>query len=183
MSRLRYVSLALVVTAALLATGTGAFSAVDAERSTQVAVVPDSEAYLGIQSETVRLDNGVDRSADSADTPGAGPPNRGSGGAREEVALLTLTNRFPDPITDLDVTPAEEPLGESHTPPNVVGNSLGTERVDGNEWKVTATVVCSDANHNEEDWAFDVEASGDSFSVETTERVTVECTGEPPANR
>lgn len=172
----------LAGTVLLLAAGTGAFSSTTADRSVEVAVVPSDQAYLGIESEPIELDNGAHGPITSGNA-GAPSAGGGPGGVRAEVTLLTLTNRFAGPIQELTVTPAEGRPGGSSTPPNVVANSLSTGSPPGvgESTAVTARVVCSNANENEETWRFDVVASGDSFSVETTATVTVRCTGDPPA--
>jgi hypothetical protein len=175
MNRLRYLSLALVLVAAALATGTGAFTSVNGDRAMAVSVVENDEALLGISANRIELDNGV-RRAGTNDTDG----NPNAAGARDDVTLLTITNRFPESLSQVSVSRVGD--GASG-PPNILANSLSydTQVESGGSIAVTARVVCSNANGNEETWRFRIEASGESASVETTESVTVECTGEPPA--
>lgn len=176
MNRRRTLSLALVLVAAALATGSGAFTSVQGDRATTVQVVESDEALLGTSPSRVELDNGAQR---TGNTSGAGSANT-AGGAQEEVRLLTVTNRFQVPLTHVSVTRVDD--GASGSPPNIGGQGLSYDGQieSGGSTAVTARVVCSNAQENEETWRFRIEASGDTVSVQTTETVTVECTGDPP---
>lgn len=176
MGRLRHLSIALAALVLLSAVGTGAFSSASADRQVTVAVAEDDRALIGVESDGVELDNG----AHIGDNETQEGQSRG-GGTRQTVTLLRLTNRFQEPVTEVDV----ELIGGDHrTPPNLGTGGLSDFEtiVVGESAAVTADVVCSNAAGNEETWTLRVEASGESFSVETTERVTVTCTGSPPAN-
>lgn len=175
MNRLRYLSLALVLVAAALATGTGAFTSVNGDRAMAVSVVENDEALLGISSNRIELDNGAHGNGNAGS---AG--NSNATGARDDVTLLTITNRFPEQLSQVSVSRVGDGAG---SPPNIVARSLSyDEQIEsGGSIAVTARVVCSHASGNEETWRFRIEASGESASIETTETVTVECTGEPPA--
>jgi hypothetical protein len=175
MSRLRYASLALIVAAALLATGSGAFSSVDASRASTIEVASDGEAYLAIEKpeeqpeEPIELDNGVN--SEENGTPGAG----GGGQFEEAVTILTITNNF---HSDIDVTASPGEDSTQGPPPKFNGHGLEVDQ-NGNEFDVTADIVCSSADETE-DLEVVIEAHSDdgALSVETTEEVTIECTGE-----
>jgi len=88
MSRLRYASLALIVAAALLATGSGAFTSADASRASTIGVAGDGEAYLGVT---------VDETKGTVD----GDP----------FPLLELTDNFPEDVgVDSVSVPDDAPI-------------------------------------------------------------------------
>jgi hypothetical protein len=163
MTRLRYVSFVLVVVAALLVTGTGAFASTSAERANSVNVAPDERAFLEIDADEIELRNG--RSGNSSNRSGGGPT---------EVRLLTIRNHFSGEVETLTVTPTDG--ATAGRPPKIVDDTLETADVRPDEYAVTADVVCSGAA-DEGELTLGIEARGDSFSVTTTETVTVTCTG------
>lgn len=163
MTRLRHTSLLLVVLAALVATGTGAFTTVGAERPFEVGVADQEQALLGVQPYDITTDN---------------PPTSHN--------LLTVDNNFDQRITvTVTVTPEDRtehpklkslrPDGEGthHTPDSLVSQfSLGPASSE----TVRATVSCNNAT-DKVDWDMTVSAEGDSVSVETADSITVSCTG------
>jgi hypothetical protein len=164
MTRIRYVSFVLVVVAALLATGTGAFASTSAERANSVNVAPDERAFLEIDADEIELRNG--RSGNSS--------NRSGGSSPTEVRLLTIRNHFASEVETLTVTPTDG--ATAGTPPKIVDDTLETAEIRPDEYAVTADVVCSGAAA-EGTLRLLIEARGDSFGVSTSETVTVACVG------
>lgn len=191
MMRLRTLALVLVVAALALSVGTGAFSATTAERGVQVSVVPDSQAFLSIDEHHPELDNGMTGNGGNsgndntgttgtAGTSGSGASTGGSAGQTKRVTLLTLENKFGHELTNVAV----DLTGDmSSTPPEAKDVEAPEPLGLGGTGEVTAKVVCSGADENTETWTVDIEAwTDDTVHVETSERVTVECTGEPPSS-
>lgn len=103
-----------VVAVLMIASGTGAFSAMEAERSTAVDVVDDESAMLGLEYDIVVVDE-----------------------PESEETLVTVTNRLPVSITvDLDVDAPGDGLP-------VIEPDTGTlDLSSGGSDAVTATVDC-----------------------------------------
>ncbi len=146
-ARLRRAVLVAVAVALLVSVGpTGAFSAVEAERGVHVAVVPDSEAYLAVESAERDLANGTN----------------------EDVPLLGLENQFPSDLTTVSATVTETSLvedGSVETP-----DGLGV----GEHGEVTATVVC-DGDGETAELTVKVETTGSGVAVELRRTVHVSC--------
>lgn len=166
MTRLRRASLVFVVLAAVLATGTGAFSTVGAERPFEVGVADQSEALLGVETHDIETDN---------------PPT--------EHDLLTLHNRFDQSVevtlsVDPDV-PREHPkLKRLSTGDAISDNFPETFTFDlGSDDRETVdtTVMCNNATEGAA-WDVAISAEGESASVETTDTIEVTCTGDGYGN-
>jgi len=171
MTRLRHASFLLVVLAVLLATGTGAFTTVGAERPFEVSVADEENALLGIErpfpDDRIKLNNGVNNEQE------------GSSGGKDQfdrVEILTITNRYSEDI-DITVTPSEGSTRGS--PPKFAGEHALDVEQHGDEFDVTADIVCSNADA-EDELTVSIEAHSDdgAFSVRTTETITVTCTGQ-----
>jgi hypothetical protein len=152
MTRLRRVA---VVLAALAVVGTtiptGGLSSASAERSVSVDVVPDDEAFLGID----KHDQTVYGSSDDQNSQ-----------FEEQVTLLTVTNRFPSDLTTVSAT--------------VTGSLIESESVEtpdrldiGAHGSVTATVDCD--GDGQTAVTVDIVASNSVVTVELTRHVTIEC--------
>lgn len=151
---IRRSAVVLAVLAVLVVTSTGGLSTMTADRTAEVAVVPDDRAYLGVQTTDQSLAAGT-----------------------REVAIVDLRNRLGADLTDVDVTVR----GDDATPPLVVQGpdepgSLGS----GHGETVTATVACNAGNTTTtETWTVSVTASGDGVSVTLDRPVTVTCEPAP----
>jgi hypothetical protein len=151
MNRLRRLGVVAIATLVLLTTGTGGVATISGDRSVELAVADQGEAYVGAEP--------------AEPTVGAGPP--------EDVVVLTLTNRFEQPLT-VDVTVQ----GDGPTPPVLQGYDAPDHLGTGEAAAVTATVNCdASPGTDTETWTVDVSATGDDVSVDTTRTVTVACTG------
>jgi hypothetical protein len=151
---IRRSAVVLAALALLVVTGTGGLSTVTADRTAEVAVVPDDRAYLGVQTTDRSLVTGT-----------------------HAVGIVDLRNRFGADLTDVDVTLR----GDDATPPLVVQDvdepgSLGS----GHSDTVTATVACDAGNTTTtETWTVSVTASGDGVSVALERPITVTCEPAP----
>ena len=159
MRRAAYAGVALA--ALLLVSSTGGFTSVNADRPLGIAVADDDEAFLGIETTEPTLANG----------------------RHDAVALATVTNRLPGPLTDVDVrltgaTGGQPPKLLPQGNPDVTVPATLDVTEDGT---VTADVGCSAAGGGAHTvtWDLHLEASGDGVTVELTRPVTVTCTGEP----
>jgi len=161
----RRVSLALaLVGVALLAAGTGGFSATTADRGVNVAVVDDENALLGVDDESVVLDNGNN----------------------SRVSLLTLENQAdasPLTVTDLTVetAPGERNL-TAGPPPKISGVSVDSESPSTKRPIVADKIVCANSTRNEKTLLIGLTAASDDFTVELTREVNVVCSGDPSGN-
>ncbi|MFB6082661.1 MAG: hypothetical protein ABEJ94_00260 [Halorientalis sp.] len=156
MGRLKLASVVFAFAAVSLAVGTGAFSSVSADRGVEVAVVEDEEALLGIEGGPHAFPNG-----------------------NEDRELLTVTNRFAQPVTvTVEITDSGDggvpTLKESDDEKEVV---LDAGEDDSIEWKIQCSSQGGKADPQTETWTIDVSATGETVSVETTETVTIQCTG------
>jgi len=162
---IRRVPLALALLGiALLAVGTGGFSATSADRGVSVAVVDDENALLGVENGAVALDNGN----------------------HSDVTLLALENQADSTrlrIADLTVeTPPDERALDAGSPPKLYGVSVESN---GNPTKrriVADKVVCASNRGNEKRVIVGLTASSEHLTVELAREVVVECTGNPPAD-
>jgi hypothetical protein len=98
----RIAMVGLVVAAALLAVGTGGFSAMAADRGVEVTVVDDSEAFVGYEAScdddgdlSVTVTNRFDRAVDegSVTVPGA-MEQLGSLGSRDDKTVEFNSSKF-----------------------------------------------------------------------------------------
>jgi hypothetical protein len=161
MTRLRHASLVLVVLAALLATGSGAFTTVGAERPFEVSVADDKNALLGVETHSIETAN---------------QPSHGE--------LATLHNRFDQPVKvslsfDEDVPNDQPKLKRLSTGDSSSGTFPETFTFDleeGDMETVDATVMCNNATEGAA-WDVAISAEGESVSVETTDTIQVHCTG------
>lgn len=153
MRRVRRTALALATLTLLVSVvSTGGFSSVSAERTVQVAVADDPRAYLSIAEPARNLSSGEQR-----------------------VTLLTLRNRFPTDLTDVEVTVT----GDGAPPAKLVVN--GPNPVEhpeslavGSEGDVVVTVVC-DGNGGTDEFRVAVDASGPGAGVELNRTVRLAC--------
>lgn len=157
----RWLYLVALVLALSLLVSTGGFSAVNADRSVSVSVVPDDQALLGIAQHNVELDNG----------------------RHDDVTLVTLENQFPEDLSDVQVWVHED--DDQRAPKFLSQNSsvvsVSGELGVGESVPVRADVGCSNAggSGSTEEWTVRVVASGGSAEVELNRTVSVTCTGEP----
>lgn len=162
MTRLRRASFVFVVLAAVLATGTGAFGSVGAERPFEVSVADQDDALLGVETYHVTTDN---------------PPT--------DHELVALHNRF-DQSVEVTLSfgedaPADHPklkrLSTGDTTSRTFPESFTFDLGEGNVETVDATVSCNNATDGAT-WDVAISAEGESVSVETTETIQVTCTGD-----
>lgn len=151
----------LLVVAALvclgLVVGSGGFSTVSAERGFSVAVADDGNAYLGVQTHAPELRNG-----------------------NHDVALVTVTNRFPTAIVDVDATIRS---AKTPRPPRLTGHGLEPPSAPisvGESAAVTARVTCGANPGGTSEFAVHLTAvTATGSTVELERGITVTCTGEP----
>ena len=170
MTRLRRASFALVVLAAVLATGTGAFSTVGAERTFEVGVAEQDEALLGVENEeTVSIEYGVNQQGDKGG---------GAGRVSREVELLTITNHHTDTL-HVRVTTNDATRGQ---PPTFLDESVYVGSLQrGTDVAVRGDVVCAGASDEDElPVTITAETSDGAFNVTTTEEIRVECERHTP---
>lgn len=148
MRTIRQFGLAIgVLAAVLLATGTGGFSAMEADRGVTVAVVDDEHAYLGVTTHDHRLEPGM-----------------------HDVTLLTLTNRFGRDL-DVTVTVTDDDRG----PPLLIQSYDRSENLPAYTSRdVTADIVCS-GQGGSETVTVAVVASSPGVEVQLSRDVTVVC--------
>lgn len=143
-----------VVTAVLIATGTGGFSAMAADRSLQVSVVEDEHAFLGIEV--------VEREGTVGNT---------------QFTLLELTDNFGQDVDVDEVTVASE-----DAPIEVELPSEATS-TDGDFLAMDDTldvpVSCTEPTDGAVDVTLHIVASGTGVTVVKDKTVGVECS--PPA--
>ena len=156
MGKLKLASIVFAFAAVSLVVGAGAFSSVSADRGVEVSVVDDDEAMLGIEDGPHAFPNG-----------------------NEDRELLTVTNRFAQSVT---VTARITDSGDGGVPTLKDSTDRKTMTLDsgdtGNfEWKVQCSAQGGKANPQTETWTIDVLANGSAASVQTTQTVTIECTG------
>jgi len=147
----------LGVALALLLTlqGTSGYTAVAGDRSVQIAVAPDDQAYLGVDSEDRTLPVGHN----------------------EDVQLLTLTNNAPTRLTDVQVR-----IDDGTGPPPIISDRAtvgptGSSVPVGESVAVTADVTC--APGHKEQFKLYVTATNNTFRSELSRTVTVHCE-QPP---
>lgn len=137
-----FVVLVAMAATASLAVGSGGFSSAGAERGVTVSVVGDENAYMSLSY---------------ADKTVSGD---------EAVTFVTVANRFTEKVeftVDYDV---ETDDGVSVKP------SSGSETNDvgvGGEFDVAVALNCHSAGQHDATVSFDVAATGDSVSVETSD--------------
>ncbi|MFD1587086.1 hypothetical protein ACFR9U_08820 [Halorientalis brevis] len=160
MIRLKRLSFVLILSAALLTVGTGGFSATSIDRSTDISVVEDERAFLGLEAHGRELPYGTT----SEET------------THSDVRLLTIENQFESDITSLTVTDA------SHGTPHVIGSIETPNRLEvGSSTTISAAVVCSASGDGTVDLY--IKASTGSTTVEKTKSVSVTCSlQQTPAN-
>lgn len=140
-----------VLTAATLVP-TGGFTAASADRPVQIAVVPDDEAFVGIDRADPKLDNG--RHAD--------------------VELLRVHNDFADSVTVAARVPRENRPGQ---PPHVRDVSAPETLAPGASGAVTADVVCA-AARDRGTVTVELIVTGDGVDAVMERDVEITCTGE-----
>lgn len=113
MKRRRLVLLSLAVASLALAAGTGAFTAMSADRGVDVRVADDDSAYIGIEKETPTI----------------------TAGTSTEI-LMTLENNFPD--SSVTVVDFEATISNSKSMVNNVTDSWS-----GGSGEVSAEINCS----------------------------------------
>lgn len=161
MGRLKWTSIVFAFAAVSFAVGTGAFSSVSADRGVEVSVADDEDAMLGIvaaDGEKITSDN-----------------------LPQEQSAVTFHNRFGQTL-HLHVSLTDE---NPTAKPEFVSYRLEGRRVGpGDEVTLYAKINCKDGNPPpSEQWTFAVDATGETVSVETTETITVECTGNGYGNK
>jgi hypothetical protein len=157
----------MLVAAAGIAVGTGAFTATEVDRSVGVAVADDENAMLGLTLDDQVLDYG---------------PTRG-------IDLVTVTNRFDEPVTDVTV----EVVGDRRGPPPALRRASVPDADlplhSGESAHVTGTIVCAGSQNNSHQAdgtvTVSISATTGSTTVETTRDVPVTCVNraEESANR
>ena len=155
MGRLNWVSIVFACAAVSLAVGAGAFSSVSADRGVEVSVVDDEEAMLGIET--------------------AGDGEIESDNPTHDETLITFYNRLGGKIElTADIS---EPKPTQH--PKLKDYSLSKRTLEpGDRATLSADINCNNGNAtSDEDWNVAIDATGETVSVETTETITVECTG------
>lgn len=140
----------VVASLVLVAPQTGAFTSAAADRSISITVVDDESAYLGIQQSPVSV----------------------GGNENRNVVLLTVTNRFSEPL-ELNVHITEQ---NPDSRPSVARANGPARLAAGAESPVAAVVTC--ANSTGSDTAtVTLSASGDGVSVTANRTVAVDCIG------
>lgn len=149
MDSLRWVALAGILLSVTLATPqTAAFSSVSADRSVTVAVADDDDAFLGVERSPVSV------------------PQNGT----ERTPLLTVTNRFPMPVSMQWNVTDERP----HARPTIQ-NVSGPDTLDsGTTGTLQAVVVCGNSTSVERP-TIRVRATSEAVSVEIARSVEVRC--------
>lgn len=143
--------------------GSGGFSSVSAEGGVAVTVADDESAYLGVQTNEPRLENGN----------------------HQNVTLLTVTNQFPA-ATEATVMVT---IPSSTGPPPVVQRTQREQTTlgAGESTTVTADVTCGGTRTAELPVDISVSATDGTGSesihdVELQRDVAITCTGNPPAH-
>lgn len=158
MNRRRPAAALALVVSLLLVTSSGGFTTAASERNVQITSGTDDSALLTVESAAPELPNGNHR----------------------DVTVLTITNRFPAAIVDVD---ASVRSGGHPSPPRITGHGLQPPPTPigiGESVDVTASVTCG-ANPPEAD-RFTIRvaaATAGGSSVELERNVTITCTGEP----
>jgi hypothetical protein len=155
--------LVAVLTALLLAFGTGGFSAAQVDRAVQVSVAEDPNGYVGITylPDSVRVPYG------STDGQGNDP--------RSEVHVLTIENNLDDRMA-LTVVVTDSSGG----PPKLENSRGGEAEYDlggfdpGESALLDIPVVCA-ANGATETWQLRITAHGGDIDAILTREVTIEC--------
>lgn len=183
-SKLRYLSMALIACSlVLVAMGMGAFSTATTEQETTVDVAKES-AFLEFEpTDPTVSQSGVDHSVGQLPIIGqndvVGNVDNGS-----QVPLGTLTNRFSDSLTSIEVTVFEDGSEGVSTDgsaditvrnPTVVDDSISS----GASSQLTATVECASTTETTGTVNLSIEATGSSTSVSTAQQVQITCAGGP----
>lgn len=134
----------LVVTAATasLVVGSGGFSSASADRAMSVDVVGDDEAYMSLDYSDATVSGG------------------------KEVTFVTVSNRFTEEVeitVDYEVESDDGGQIESES-----GNETEDVGV-GEEFDVAVELDCQSNGRQDATVSFDVDATGDSVSAETSE--------------
>ena len=142
------VTLCVLALAMTLVTQTGAVSGISAERSIEVAVADDEDAFIGIEVQSVEIDrNGT-----------------------ANVTLLTAENRLDRPI-NLDGTVAGDVDNQRL---NVTALDVPESLSSGDRGRVVATVECANATTREA-LAVTLTASGEGTGVELSRELDAQC--------
>jgi hypothetical protein len=152
-------TLLVVVGAVLMAATlvpTGGFTAASADRSVQIAVVPDDEAFVSIDPANPTLDNGH----------------------HPDVELLRVHNGFGESVTVTARVPRENGTGP---PPHVRDVSGPGTLAPGASGAVTADVVCASARE-EGEVTVELVVTGEDVEVTMERQVEIACTGEGRGN-
>lgn len=167
--RLRHVL--LVLAAACLVTGTGAFSGASTDRDPTIGIAGPDSAYLGIESDGIEATLAtVPESNNTTDDSTAAATDR-TPTNETTVELLTVTNRLQ---STLDVTASI--ASRSSETPSVENVSGVTALSPGETSPLTATVTCG-IDTASDTLELTIVAIGDGVAIETTETVTVTCAG------
>ncbi|MCU4802196.1 hypothetical protein OB920_17610 [Halobacteria archaeon HArc-gm2] len=158
MTRRRPVAVLALAVSLVLVTSSGGFTTAASERTVQIASGADDSALLTVESAAPELPNGNHR----------------------DVTLLTITNRFPAAIVDVDasVRSAGHP-----SPPRLTGHGVQPPPTPvgiGESVAVTASVTCGANPPGSDRFTIRLAATtAGGSSVELERNVTVVCTGEP----
>ena len=144
--RRRVLMLCALVVVAGFAVGTGSYSAASVERDVTVDVVGDEDAYMSLlySDDTVRL----------------------GGSDVQEVTVVTVRNQFSQPI-DFAVT-VTATAGNGITVQSDATDTTSVSSGIGESFDVPATVTCQTPGQHRATLSFDVTATGESVSAETT---------------
>lgn len=170
----------LVLAAACLVAGSGAFSSVSAERGVEVSVAPDEQALLGIDApDSVTVSGGEQVTGNDTAVPGKGNEQGNGGDAAEgqsglrraSTTLLDVSNGFAQRV-DVTVSVADTDGGF----PRVEGFERTYSLGPGDEPVSVATnVTCPGNGQQERTVTVTLTDDGDSVHVELTREVTVTC--------
>jgi len=158
MTRRRPVAVVALAVSLVLVTSSGGFTTAASERTVQIASGADDSALLTVESAAPELPNGNHRG----------------------VALLTITNRFPAAIVDVDASVRS--TGHP-SPPRLTGHGVQPPPTPvgiGESVAVTASVTCGANPSGSDRFTIRVAAvTAGGSSVELERTVTVVCKGEP----
>lgn len=165
--RLLAVAAALAVAATV---GSGGFTSVAADRGVSVAVADDGEAFLGVDTRDLSVDNG-----------------------NHHVTLIDLTNRFPGEPTVESVRVHDTRIVEQRGPGaagasngNAIPNVRGVHGTTGDNLAIEGTVVCGNGGQSggrdapQAVVAVDFVVDAGEVTVEMTREVEITCAGQPP---
>lgn len=173
-TRFKYLSMALIACSLILVvTGMGAFTTATSDRQMSVDVAEGS-AFLDIEAADPTVSQtGVDYSI--GQLPAIGQNKIvGNNSNDTEVILGTLTNRFSNSLTSIDVTVSEEGSREiTVRNPTVADKSIAS----GDSSQLTAIVECDTMTGTTETVNVSIEASGPSTAISTSHPVQITCAG------